>query len=478
MPKGRTLNLGDIVEDLLDNFALPTSFLPADLSITSFDLSADIPSGDKKGNYSVKSSLEWKFTLPVIDQAVDIIAAFGLTYDGTKPVGSQYAGMVMGKILLKDIHAELDIGYKFEKDAQLLMIQWEGFVAEYDVAGQSQTITFRIEKWSVGELITSFMKMLFDPTFELDAPWDVLNKISLDGFEVIYNLTNKDVTVEYSLPSSLNLVFINITGLKLTKNAKGVQISFDGSSVVPSLQQSSIFDKEKGEDVKDLPKVPGKGNKYFDLRLLAMGQHIALKDINQYKTIQQVTTAMENAFEEPADGTIPIVGSSLLSFDENSNWLVASDFGILNTGTDEKPVYTLDLQVVFNDPNLYGLRIAMAGSNAKVLAGLEFEIMYKKISDSIGVYQIDFTLPTALRYLQFGAVNITLPSIGVQIYTNGDFMVDIGFPYNLDFSRSFTVQAIVPPGIPALGSGGFYFGKLSSATTNKVPQTNYGLFNP
>ena len=120
----------------------------------------------------------------------------------------------------------------------------------------------------------------------------------------------------------------------------------------------------------------------------------------------------------------------------------------------------------------------MAGAKAKVFAGLEFEIMYKKISDSIGVYQIALTLPDSLRYLQFGAVNVTLPNIGVEIYTNGDFIIDIGFPYDLDFSRSFSVQAIVPPGIPAMGSGGFYFGKLSGATSVSVPQTNYGNFNP
>ena len=159
----------------------------------------------------------------------------------------------------------------------------------------------------------------------------------------------------------------------------------------------------------------------------------------------------------------PGSGNSLLAFDENSNWLIATDLGILNVGTDENPVFTVELQAVFNDPNLYGLRIAMAGDKAKVLAGLDFEILYKKISDSVGLYQLNLTLPDALRYLQFGAVNVTLPSIGIQIYTNGDFLIDLGFPYNNDFTRSFTVQAIVPPGIPAMGSGGFYFGKLSSA---------------
>ena len=32
------------------------------------------------------------------------------------------------------------------------------------------------------------MRMLFKPDFELGAPWDVLNKVSLDGFKVTYNL--------------------------------------------------------------------------------------------------------------------------------------------------------------------------------------------------------------------------------------------------------------------------------------------------
>ncbi|MGG6231466.1 LysM peptidoglycan-binding domain-containing protein [Tenacibaculum sp. SDUM215027] len=483
MPAGDKLNLGQLVDGLFKKvgFELPTSFLPADLSITSFDLTADIPNGEEKGSYEVKTSIEWKFTFPIINQRIDIAAALALKFDATKAAGKQYSGGVMGSVLLEYFNAEVKIGYNFDGDDQLLMIEWEGFIAKYNVAGESRTIIFEIKNWSVGSLLTSFMKMLFDPNFELDAPWDILNKISLDGFKVTYNLDTKEVVVDYKLPKSLDLVFITINGIKLTKNAQGVQIAFDGSSVVPAINDSNVFNKEKGQDVKDMPEVPGQGTQYFELRLLAMGQHVELNNAAQYQSIKEVTDAMEKAFDTPEKGKVPIgpgSGNSLLSFNENSNWLIGTDFGILNVGTKEKPVWTLEMQAVFNDPNLYGLRIAMAGDKAKIFAGLDFEIMYKKISDGVGVYQIALTLPDALRYLQFGAVNITLPSIALAIYTNGDFMVDIGFPYKLDFSRSFTIQAIVPPGIPAMGSGGFYFGKLSSATTKKVPQTNYGNFNP
>lgn len=485
MPAGASLNIGELMKQLFEAITLPSSFLPDNLLITEFSLASYIPNDvTTSSSYEVKTALDWKFTFPIIEQKINIIAKLWIKYE-TKPgktPSEVYSGGVMGTIILEYFNAEVNIGYNFAGDDSELIIEWEGFTARYNVEKQDRTITFSIKNWTLGGLVTSFMKMLFNPTFELDAPWDVLNYVSLDGFSVTYNLDTKDIKVTYKLPKSLDLIFITINGINLTKTEKGVYISFDGSSPVPSINESSLFKPAKGgQDIQQMPEVPGQGTEYFDLRLLAMGQHVALNNSADYKTILQVTEAMQNAFTEPEPGKIPIgdgSGNNLLSFSEDSNWLIATNFGILNAGTKEKPVWTVDMQVVFNDPNLYGLRIALNGEKAKVLKGLEFEIMYKKISDSIGVYQIDLTLPDALRNLQFGAVNITLPSISLEIYTNGDFMVDIGFPYNMDFSRSFTLQAIVPPGIPAMGSGGFYFGKLSSATTNKVPATSYGNFNP
>ncbi|WP_336690717.1 MULTISPECIES: LysM peptidoglycan-binding domain-containing protein [unclassified Chryseobacterium] len=484
MPESSSLNLGELIKQLFQSISLPTSFLPDSLNITQFSLDATIPSGTGKSSYEVKGGLQWIFTFPIIDQQINIIANLWLKYEAASndSTSGKYSGGVLGSVTLEYFNATVGISYNFAENNQQLAITWEGFTAMYDVTGESRTIVFSIKNWTLGGLITSFMKMLFNPTFELDAPWDILNKISLDGFSVTYNLDTKDIKVTYKLPKTLDLIFININGINLTKNQKGVFITFDGNSVVPSINESNLFKPETGgQDIQKMPDVPGQGTQYFDLRLLAMGQHVELVNPAQYNSIKDVTKAMQEAFTEPKPGTIPIgsgSGNTLLRFNEDSNWLIATNFGILNAGTKEKPVWTLDMQVVFNDPNLYGLRIAMAGGKAKVFEGLDFEIMYKKISESIGVYQMDLTLPNALRYLQFGAVNITLPSIGIEIYTNGDFTVDIGFPYNMDFSRSFTVQAIVPPGIPAMGSGGIYFGKLSSATTNKVPKTNYGNFNP
>src|SRR5690606_17548545 len=158
------------------------------------------------------------------------------------------------------------------------------------------------------------------------------------------------------------------------------------------------------------------------------------------KTIKEVIAAMRDipstgGSSNPVDGQMK---PGYPVFNNDSNWLIATNFGILKVGND----YTVDLSVVFNDPELYGLRIEMAGAKAKIFNGLKFEIMYKKISDSVGMYQIELTLPDIMRYLQFGVVSIILPVIVIQIYTNGDFYFDIGFPHNDDFSRSFTATAI------------------------------------
>lgn len=489
LPTGQTLNMGEVVDQLFQEvgFSLPEQILPTGLEITQFSLSADIPNDIKSSQkeYKVKGGFTWDITIPVVNEKLTFEASLALSmtesYNSTGKIDKTvYKGVAAGSVLFESFGTEVDLSYTFEPNNQSITFTWEGFSATYNMKDGEDTIVFSIENWSVGSLITALMKTIGLPYFELPAPWNILNKISLDGFEVIYNLSNKNITVSYTLPQSIDLGIIRIDGLSFTKTSgkKGkVELSLKGSSIVPSINESNLFNPDQGQDIQQMPDVPGEGNEYLDIRLLAMGQHVALTDVASYNSIQEVTTAMENAFKEPEEDKLPVgpnSGNPLLKFDENSNWLIASDLGILKVGKD----YTVELQAVFNDPNLYGLRVAMAGAKAKVFAGLDFEIMYKKISDSVGVYQMELTLPDAIRYLQFGAVNVTLPSVGLAIYTNGDFMVDIGFPYKMDFSRSFTVQAIVPPGIPAMGSGGFYFGKLSSTTTKKVPQTSYGNFNP
>src|SRR5689334_20312704 len=78
-----------------------------------------------------------------------------------------------------------------------------------------------------------------------------------------------------------------------------------------------------------------------------------------------------------------------------------------------------------------------------------------------------------MRTLQLGAASLTLPIIDIDIYTNGNFRVDLGFPKGLDFSRSASLQLF-----PFVGYGGFYFAVLSGATSSRVPVISNGSFSP
>jgi len=140
----------------------------------------------------------------------------------------------------------------------------------------------------------------------------------------------------------------------------------------------------------------------------------------------------------------------------DSQWLAITHFkllGVVEVGLafyDLLPFYSLTLNV------------------AKLF---NFEITYTKVSDSVGLFYANFQLPDELRTFQVGAASLTLPAIGVSVYTNGDWKLDVGFPANDDWSRSFRVQAQAGP-VPVTGSGGFYLASLSSATS-KIFKGNY-----
>jgi len=126
-------------------------------------------------------------------------------------------------------------------------------------------------------------------------------------------------------------------------------------------------------------------------------------------------------------------------------------------------MFGITIQALFADPTFYGGRIAFsAPSNApnlapflQVLSGLSVEFDYRKISDGLGVYSFDIQFSRknknkghdanaagdengdgnggegeAEPLIQLGAVTILLPSVGVSVWTNGDWKVAVGWPFS------------------------------------------------
>ena len=61
------------------------------------------------------------------------------------------------------------------------------------------------------------------------------------------------------------------------------------------------------------------------------------------------------------------------------------------------------------------------------------EIAYRKISDELGAWSGFVTLPDKFRKIKFSEkLTLYLPTVGVIVYTNGDWRVDVGWPFSRD----------------------------------------------
>lgn len=328
-------------------------------------------------------------------------------------------------------------------------------------------------KFTLGELINGIIHMV-KPSYTLnfDAPWSYILNAEIKNFKLKLKVPSKasGKPIEFGIQYNTN---IKIPGFEITslsvmaRSIRDVNFNMTGSLDFLGLKYNldDLFGKD-GVNLLDPQGMPQPTPKpsVFKLNFLGAGQHLELTDASKYNHVNEVVNRLQELMQEPPPGTVVPPFTQALHFNNNSQWLFAIDAVIMNT---------VAFKIVFNDPVLYGLYLSLSGEKAKVFAGLEFEILYKKITDDIGVYQIELKLPDSIRNLEFGAVSITLPVIGIWIYTNGNFKIDLGFPYNNDFSRSFTVQAF-----PFTGAGGFYFAVLNGSTSLTLPKTDIGTFNP
>ena len=434
------------------------------------------------------------------------LPASSLSYLAVAEAEQQPAYRMMASYNFMNIDWTLTVDMNSDDSYRYFLSLSEYLTGEYlrDEAKKQTTITIKFGNVSVGDIVALLLSWATPGgPRSLSAPWDILNSIPLNNLEIVITMPDekaKQNTIAVKYPVDLNLGFFTLSYINFTYQPKEadqskyeVMVELDGKFIngepIPSWDAT---------DPNSAPTQPGTGNKYLDIRLLALGQHVTVAGYDTFTSVEDAITAMRSLEPPKDDSTIPVSANPSKGqpmFDSKSNWLVGMNFGVLRFGDDSKSAeisttgkdlaaiepskagYLLDLSIIFNDPNLYALRFALDGPVAKVLAGLSFEIMYKKVSDSIGMYQAKLSLPNSVRQLQFGVCGITIPNFGVQVFTNGDFLVDIGFPYNNDFTVSFAVQIQAGP-LPLIGSGGVYFGKLSSATTSIVPATTCGTFNP
>jgi len=436
-----TLTLSEISKDIFgSNLGIPDELLTFSFS----DLNVGIDVQNKNYSFGATASLDFNLFGTQILALTDMVLQVVINTSGPQ---TAYTATLNGYVSLGPI--------TFAADATL-----------------SNTADTVFELHLVDETIGSMLNHLVhlvDPTFDISfpSPWDRLLNISLDAFLLSVNVTKKTLSLTY--PTSINLGFIDITGISLTyaksnTAASSVQVELNGTFLGQSFGENGQPGLGWDAINQQPPAVPGAGSSYFDLQYLGLGQHITFTDLDKLTNMQAVITALRNSVIPLPGNTLPPFGKNGLAFSKDSNWLIGADVTVINT---------VSIAIIFNDPNLYGLLISLAGERAGSFAGLSFQILYRKITDDIGVYHIELKLPDAMRTLQFGSVSLTLPVVIIDIYTNGNFRINLGFPVGLDFSNSFCLQIF-----PFIGYGGFYFALLNGQTSTRVPRITNGNFNP
>lgn len=347
-------------------------------------------------------------------------------------------------------------------------------VFEDDGTDKKTRFSVRVVDMTLGDVLRYVLDVVGNQTLHLDPPWNAIEKIRLDSFEFIVEIKNGETSYGLSYNQlDVDLGFASFDKLEVfykvveAKN-RALDVNIFGTFLGVSFEDNPIsWDALKEQP----PQSPAGSAKVFTLDYLGLGQRVTLRDVANYQTIGEVMEALTASYFPPdAEKLDPLQSSQnkSLVYDESAAWLVGVKFSVLET---------FDFQGLWNLPTLAGARIALSGERAKSLAGFEFEILYRKIAEDLGQYHIELVLPDVLRKFQAGAASVTLPIIAIEIYTDGGFKIDLGFPENMNFERSFSIELMIGP-FPVTGGLGIYFGRLSPKAVPGLPAITSGDFGP
>ncbi|MCB0531454.1 MAG: hypothetical protein KDD14_04590 [Saprospiraceae bacterium] len=449
---------------------------------------------DTDGNlFGVSGRLGWKPQLVIGDTTIQLVV--DTQFQFYKAMGQPVEGFLEGMVTSQIPGIEfLMVGVRYELATENLFfllkigaLNLSAARKKFILAGDTQETTqfafalANVPDFTLGDIITFFVSLV-DPSvdeFKFDPPWNFIT-----DFDIGDALNGLSLLVEFR-PDGQKVVgfrkdFGDPIGIPGIVSVSAVTLKYEGSSVGGTKKkeirinlESSIQgeSKELGWDpVNDAPpELPSQGVAVFELRYLGLGQHVSIKNAQHAKDVGEIMRLLRGALSANeqkliADRSLRM-GNPASSFLEDESPIEFNAQSEILVGLDVSLLKFLSISIIFNDPIVYGLRIEMSGEAAKNFAGLKFEILYQKITDTIGKYHVDLTLPDFVRHMTVGAVSVTLPVIVVDIFTNGDFKLDLGFPWEFRFERSFALEVF-----PFTGAGGFYFNKLSAATATSTPK--------
>ncbi|MEM9292183.1 MAG: hypothetical protein AAGD01_10920 [Acidobacteriota bacterium] len=304
--------------------------------------------------------------------------------------------------------------------------------------------------------IKEFLNKLFEGISglripEIPGPWGEILSRDID-LELIVSPSEGERRLKGSLTYSEPVEIGFLPGLPPILTVYGVVIYIGGEKGFDFSADIQIIGQERQIVEYPLPEPAPPTPPLVQFNYMALGQRLAVNTDSRNPSIPDALAKLKTDLSPSNPKEFAEAFDQYYSGD--AGWVAALDLEIRDF---------LTLQAIFSDPTLYGLAVSF--SEKMRLQGLKFQILYSKVNDDIGMFYVDLTLPDAIRQFDVGALSVTLPSVDITIFTNGDFRVGIGWPLG---ERSMTVQALTLP-VPLLGGGGLYFAKLSGATAPDMP---------
>ena len=460
---GKPLTLGALMRTV----GIPVA-TGSDLEGLAIDkLAAAIDTGHSTWTFAGALGVRWSPSL--LGTTIDLAAGVELELAKTAAT-AQAIGWIEGRFSVNRLAVMLRRDIGVAEPTYALRVQFGGLwaLATTSTRGDPahQVVTIQLGGVTLGDVLEEIVN-LAAPTlgFRLDPPWDVLKRIELSRFRLVIDPTDRVVELTYAVDADLVIMRIDTVGVRYTMGGESaVDLILTGGFLGKEFKDTPGSKPLEWDVVNDPgPALPGHGPQLLELRYLGLGQRVRLEG-PQPETVAEAIDRLRTDMPERKPGTTDPVAGTGMVFDASSQWLIGVDIRVLEI---------VQVSLIFNDPRLYGIAIALDGERAGPLAGLRFEILYKQIAPGLGMFRIELRIPEAFRHIELGEVSLTLGVIVVEVYTNGNFLIDLGFPHNRDYERAFTVQVF-----PFIGRGGIYFGVLNGATSRRVPAITNGTFSP
>ncbi|MCM1087635.1 MAG: hypothetical protein NC419_05720 [Muribaculaceae bacterium] len=439
-----------------------------------------------------RGRLGMAFTLPVLNRVklffdYDISSQGGAANVALHGSFYFYQFMIAAGIAFSGDTASQPPTYTFSLKFQDMTLQ---------AAYTEDTLQFSLsDNLTIGSLISALMKLIRpNVEYRLPSPWDLLNRVSLGGITILMKMgetgngLEKPKEIVVRKPLGINLLVARIEAITLryyveeaverdelgawSGEYREVDAAKDRFEVILETGQNAenIENTENTKNTENrrlseepqeyrwdllheqAPSPLGDKQPVVKVHSFSIARNVNLGQPRKDQTLEKVVTEIEQSLEGGA------------FYDVQTGWYVSAELTIADS---------LLAWLLFYDPEIYGFQVRFQDNLLPGMKGLDVTLYYRKVTDDIGVFYLNVTLPEAYRKLQLGAFELTIPTLEAWLYTNGNFKIDLGFPHNGDFSQSFTF------GMGAWhGAGGVYFGCLNGDTSTQTPKISNGFFTP